>query len=46
MMGGIQFRFEKIVDMVTYKKFKYFGTIIKNSNGPIIPNRGSFPFFF
>jgi hypothetical protein len=28
-----------------YNKFKYFGKIIENSNGPIISNGGSFPFF-
>jgi hypothetical protein len=31
--------------VVIYNKFKYFGKIIKNSNGPVISNRGSFPFF-
>jgi hypothetical protein len=45
MLGGVQFRFEIMVDMVMYNKLKYFGKIIKNSNGPIFSNRGSFPFF-
>jgi hypothetical protein len=44
-MLGVQFRFQKMVDMVMYNKFKYFGNIIKNSNGPIISTRGTFPFF-
>jgi hypothetical protein len=38
MLGGVQFRFQKMVDMVMYNKFKYFGEIIKNSDGPIISN--------
>jgi hypothetical protein len=25
MLGGVQFRFEKIVDMVMYNKLKFFG---------------------
>jgi hypothetical protein len=46
MLGRVQFRFEKkIVNMVIYNKFKYFRKMIENSNGLIIPNRGSFPFF-
>jgi hypothetical protein len=45
MLGGVQFRFEEVVNMVMYNKFKYSGKIIENSNGPIISNTGSFPFF-
>jgi hypothetical protein len=45
MLGIVQFRFEKMVNMVMYNTFKYFGKIVKNSNGPIIPNRGKYPFF-
>jgi hypothetical protein len=33
-----------MVNMVMYNKFKYFGKIIENSNGPVIYNRGYFPF--
>jgi hypothetical protein len=28
-----------------YNKLKNFGKIVKNSYGPIIPNRGGFSFF-
>jgi hypothetical protein len=45
MLGGVQFRFENMVDMVIYNKFKYYGKIIAKSNGPIIFNIESFPFF-
>jgi hypothetical protein len=36
MLGRVQFRFEKMVNV---------GKIIENRNGPIISNRGSSPFF-
>jgi hypothetical protein len=29
MLGGVQFRFEKMVNMVMYNKLKYFGKILR-----------------
>jgi hypothetical protein len=32
MLGEVQFRFEKMVDMVMYNKSKYIGKINNNNN--------------
>jgi hypothetical protein len=46
MLGRIQFRFEKVRNVVMYDdKFKNFRKIIENICGPLISNRGSFSFF-
>jgi uncharacterized membrane protein len=44
MLGRAQFRIKEMSNVVVFNKLKYFGKIIKNSNGPVISNRGRFSF--
>jgi hypothetical protein len=44
MMGMVQFRFEKVRNVVMCDKLKNFGKIFKNIYGPVISNSGRFSF--